>query len=512
MTATAICKHCRPQFGKTTIRDACLCRRWNARTENLFVWHGGCPVGRDVSTRTSGRGSRSASVRLIASNGRREGPLSNRWVYGIAIVSAFSVVAAFLSASTSDEFDTIGAVAVIPAVVLLWLTLAWQLGQRQSLPWAGRVVVLSAVAKIVASLLRYSTSILVYGGLFDAGRYHLAGNDLVGSVWRFDFDFPVGIGTRSQEVITGLVYALVGPSPLTGFLAFAFLAWVGQYLFYRAFLLWMSEHEVYRYALLVFFVPTVLFWPSSIGKESWMMLTLGATTYGLALFLHHRGGVVLTAFGLLGASLVRPHVAVIAAIAIAAAVATGSRRLRPGTRLLGLILIGTGGLLLAARLQAFFDLPTLSLEELNDFREDVQLRTATGGSEFSNVSISNPLLFPLGFISTMLRPFPWEAPNVQALIVSFEGLGLVAFAWRVRHTFRHAFTLIRSDPFVAYCAAFVILFVIGFSNFNNFGLLARERSQAFPMLLVFLCVKSPRPLTRSGDPVTVHEGSAHAMA
>ena len=30
-----------------------------------------------------------------------------------------------------------------------------------------------------------------------------------------------------------------------------------------------------RYALLVLFLPSLLFWPSSIGKEAWMTLALG---------------------------------------------------------------------------------------------------------------------------------------------------------------------------------------------------------------------------------------------
>ena len=59
------------------------------------------------------------------------------------------------------------------------------------------------------------------------------------------------------------------------FLVFSWLAFWGLFLFYRAFTIAVPEGRRRSYAHLVFFLPALLFWPSSIGKESWMIFALG---------------------------------------------------------------------------------------------------------------------------------------------------------------------------------------------------------------------------------------------
>jgi hypothetical protein len=43
-------------------------------------------------------------------------------------------------------------------------------------------------------------------------------------------------------------------------------------------------------------------------------------------------------------------------------------------------------------------------------------------------------------------------------------------------------------PYVAYCLAFVVMFVFAFSSIGNFGIMTRQRTQVFPFLLVFLAI------------------------
>ena len=61
---------------------------------------------------------------------------------------------------------------------------------------------------------------------------------------------------------------------------------------------------------LFFFIPSLLFWPSGIGKEAWMMFGLGLAAYGVAKVLRvARGEASWLSTGLWLAGLVRPHVA-----------------------------------------------------------------------------------------------------------------------------------------------------------------------------------------------------------
>ena len=51
---------------------------------------------------------------------------------------------------------------------------------------------------------------------------------------------------------------------------------------------------------MIFFLPSLLFWPSGIGKEAWMTLGLGLASYGAArLLVHKPGGFPVLALGLL---------------------------------------------------------------------------------------------------------------------------------------------------------------------------------------------------------------------
>ena len=52
------------------------------------------------------------------------------------------------------------------------------------------------------------------------------------------------------------------------------MAFAGCWLFYRAFQIAVPDGDHYRYAKLIFLWPSLLYWPSSIGKDSWMLLTI----------------------------------------------------------------------------------------------------------------------------------------------------------------------------------------------------------------------------------------------
>src|SRR5258705_3183465 len=140
----------------------------------------------------------------------------------------------------------------------------------------------------------------LYGGSADASHYHQAGA-LLAPLFRRGIYSDLGkiSGTRFIEILTGQVYALTGPTRLGGFMVFAWFSFLGCYLFYRAFRTAFPDGDGRRYALLVFFFPTLLFWPSSIGKEAFMILGLGAAALGTAQLLVGRfRGLVWLALGL----------------------------------------------------------------------------------------------------------------------------------------------------------------------------------------------------------------------
>src|SRR5205085_1758787 len=104
---------------------------------------------------------------------------------------------------------------------------------------------------------------------------------------------------QTIEVVTGLIYAVIGPTQLGGFLVYAWLGFLGLVLFYRAFRIAFPEGDHRRYARFLFLLPSLLFWPSSIGKDAWMVLMLGIAAYGAARVLSRQPtGFILCVLGL----------------------------------------------------------------------------------------------------------------------------------------------------------------------------------------------------------------------
>ncbi len=241
-----------------------------------------------------------------------------------------------------------GGFLVAPVLLILSLPVANRAARLDG-DAIGRIVLVAAAIKILRQLRCCGTGwhSASTAGRPTPARYHAAGTVLA-PLFRHGIYGDLGqiSGTRFIEILTGQVYALTGPTRLGGFMVFSWFAFLGCYLFYRAFRIAYPDGDGRRYALLVFFFPTLLFWPSSIGKEAFMMLVLGAAALGAAqLFAGRFRGLVWLALGLWGAAVVRPHMALIvgAGLVVAAPMALLRRR-RPAAS--GAIAARLGGAVL----------------------------------------------------------------------------------------------------------------------------------------------------------------------
>jgi len=130
-------------------------------------------------------------------------------------------------------------------------------------------------------------------------------------------------------------------------------------------------------------------------------------------------------------------------------------------------------------------------------------RTAKGGSEFVPSALESPVRAPFAAATVLFRPFLFEVSNAQSLAASLETtflLGLCLVRWR---WIGAAILSIRRQPYIAMAIAYTGLFILAFSGFANFGLLARERAQLFPLFLVLLCVPAVIREVRRRSPSAV---------
>jgi hypothetical protein len=403
-----------------------------------------------------------------------------------APVLAGVIVVAVAVAAGSGLADT-GTVLLTLVLAAVVLPLAGRLGTERD-PWMWWVAPAAYLAKLAGAGVRYWVLVATYEGVGDAVRYHRNGLQIA-DTWR-SFSVPVlgggsGEGTQFVDSFTGFVYAIHQPTLLGGFFIFATLAFVGQLLFYASFRRSVPDGRLGVYAAFVLFLPGLVFWPSSIGKESLMIFFLGIATYGLVrAFDGYRLLWLLVAAAGLGMSgIVRPHVAAIlaAAFAGAALVGRGGWQGRAGVRRVAVLAVAT--VLVGVSLSSFRDRYQLeSAEDVDPFVADIQRRTQHGGSAVEGGAVASPGDLPEAFLRVLFRPLPYEAHNAQAMVSAVENLALMGVVlWRLPWMVRRLRRL--RIPHVMMSAAFTFVFVVAFSAVFNLGILTRQRAQVLPFLL-----------------------------
>lgn len=438
-----------------------------------------------------------------------------------ALVGAAAYLVALSWAMQRSDYDVWGGMVVLPVLLAITLPLATRAARREGDVRMVNILAAAVVVKVVVgTLLRYA---LIYGvyGSGDAQGYDGAGRIIAASLRSGHFPAELGgggEGTQALNLVTGIVYTVIGPTRLGGFFVFSWFAFLGMFLFYRAYRLAIPQGKHHRYAKLLFFLPTLVFWPSSLGKEAWLMLTIGLSVYGAArIFARQHGGFPILGLGLVATVVVRPHLAVLVFLGLAvgyllrptASRAYGvSNRVVTGGKAFGVVTLAIVGVLVVGSFQDYFKIEELDRAAVNELLESTSDRSETGGSTYEPVNVvDNPLTFPWAVLTVLFRPFPFEVHNAQALASSLEGTVLLALfllmASRVVAGLRRAWR----SPFVVLCLTYSVLFIAAFSAIGNFGILARQRSLIYPFVIVLLTL----PLGRKPDsfPGLSEEGQIH---
>lgn len=244
------------------------------------------------------------------------------------------------------------------------------------------------------------------------------------------------------------------------------------------------------YAYLLLFLPGVHFWTAAVGKDAPLFMAVGLTAWA-TMGLQRR--IIPFLFALVIMVLIRPHIALIALIALA-----GSVYFQPGTRVLVkyllLMFVFLGVVTVAGTVQSTLNVDVGNADSVADFlavRSDV---SEAAGGDASIVGAS----FPVKFFSLLFRPLFIDATGALGYMASVENLILLLLFLKMLLSFRLLASLIRRIFYLRFAAIFFLLLAILLAIVNyNIGLGLRQKTMLIPSIIaIIIATASVRKIRR----------------
>ena len=435
-------------------------------------------------------------------------------------------VTAILTLMSTSTYDTWGGVLIAPILVVATIPALRRQAAREGDPRLFTLLCWGLVVKLAGGVAKFALASVIYDNRGDAFEYHRDALALMDRWASGHVDISAALETPETFItwVTAGIHTLLRPSILAGFLVFAWLAFWGLFWFYRAFRLAVPEGRGRTYAALLFFLPSLVYWPSSVGKEAWLIFSLGLASYGAASLLTRTRVVAFVPLilGLLGAAAVRPHYAAVAAIALVCAfvikkpsATLGS--LAPIAKLAAIAGVLVMAAFLLQQTSTFLDRSGVDVQGgltsfggVRDALGSVSVQTGQGGSEFQAPGLTSPTQIALSIPTVLFRPLPFEAGEAQIMMSALESTALLLFALVRWRWIWAAFRSIRRRPYMAFLIAYTMGGILLLSSVANFGILARQRTLILPAMLALLMIPPPRPNDVAPD--RAHAASAPEFA
>jgi hypothetical protein len=391
-------------------------------------------------------------------------------------------------------------VAFVVAAILFGLgrLVIRRVAYAEASPWLVGVLTASLVLHLLAAPSQIYVVDHFYHGIADWNRYVHQGALLAPNFRHFNFT-TAGANVRqivndgSVSIAAGIVMTFVGINQLATFLVFSWLSFIGCVFFYRAFTLTFPGANHRRYAMMLFFLPSLIFWTADISKESLMMLSLGLISFGASKFLARKpGGFLLVVPGAFIGAYVRPNelLLIVAGFVVAMMIPTGGARKTYSAirRLVSLVFLGAL-LYLSVAVTVKYLHHGLNSNTLQTTNTNNAAQGSSGNIPYS----TNFATYPRDIYEVLFNPLLIKAHGFGQRVAGLENsviIVLILMSFRnLRMVPRAAF----ARPYVMLCAVYTATFLYTFAALGNLGLIERERTLMLPFLLVLLCIpRTPR--------------------
>jgi hypothetical protein len=305
-------------------------------------------------------------------------------------------------------------------------------------------------------------------------------------------------GTGALELMVGYFFFLSGDvSRLSAVLLWSWLAALGLILFW-----WFTRPYITArrdlYAAFALLAPTLVFWNSSLGKEAPLTLGIGCLVAALSI-LTVKGSllraVLYLSIGVLLTGSIRPHITLMFFLAVlTAGVISRSGRVarlprRKGARFL-VTVMAISGVAIALPLSSQL-LGAGEDRSLVDAAYDFADQGPAGRSAFEARAPRTPLEVPGAVVTTLFRPFPFEAQTAFQMAASLEGLFFAFLGFRAIRELLARRARLEINLMVAASLVYVAVFSSAVVGYGNFGLLVRQKMQVWSFVIFLIFAVTP---------------------
>ncbi|MEA3015318.1 MAG: hypothetical protein QOI38_40 [Sphingomonadales bacterium] len=275
--------------------------------------------------------------------------------------------------------------------------------------------------------------------------------------------------------------AWIGGSYLDYFLLFQLFGLFGIAILMRTF------HEIYEelgqpqplWTYLLLFMPGLHFWTSGIGKDGALFFAACLSIWAATRITQR---YIAFAIAIAIMILFRPHIALLAMVAVAASIFF-DRRTKGGVKFLLFVAAALTTGFVAATVSSTFNLDVTNADSVSEFLS-VRSEASQRSTEGMNTGVLDAS-FPVRLFSLLFRPIFFDASGLPALIASAENaLFLFIVGTLLFHTPK-VIRIARAVTYVRYAFAFAALVALLLTiMYYNVGLGLRQKTMFVPAVLV----------------------------
>lgn len=288
---------------------------------------------------------------------------------------------------------------------------------------------------------------------------------------------PFEQGTYFVVHMTQFIRNTLGGSFLDHFLFFQCFGMIAMALLLRIF--WEVAESlditVPPAAYFLLFLPGLHFWSVAIGKDGLMMMGVVLSAWSV-MKLPKRAIWFAVALAIM--VVIRPHVAAIAMVGLAASLALGKQLKLPVKIALAPVAL-VGFAFVAGKVYEQFNVQDLeSFSRVIDYQQGL-------GEEYGGGADLESLPYPLKLFSLLFRPMFVDAEGVPELAASGENVVLLFVFGYLLYHWKVVFRLMRNVGFVVYGVTYSTILILLLAAVNyNIGLGQRQKMMAVPVVIV----------------------------